>query len=189
MRRERGDRLIDGGPVVGGEALGIGTGIRQDLVALIAALSGAQGAPCRPTEPAVALALQARQVEERGRGLSVRLSGLPRFALYSVNRLRDRARLTLIEQTVVALLLVPFACLELGVKPAGSVLVPVRAKARLDAPVWARHVGQNFQLAIDQQGQRRSLHPPCRPGSTFAAPAEAFREGPGRVHADQPVRA
>src|SRR5690606_7660678 len=109
--------------VVVRQAARVGAGIGEELVHLVEALGGRERAAGGPAEAADRLALEAGQVEQRRRRLArglARLLGGPGAPLH---RLGDAPGSGLVEDPIVAGLLVA-ALRERGVEPGALVAVP-----------------------------------------------------------------
>jgi hypothetical protein len=184
---ERAQHVAHHAPVVRRQAARIGARIGEQLVRLVAALRRRQRAPRRPAEAAVALALQAGEVEERRRRLARRLARLAGGALAALRGAGDLAGARLVEEAIVAPLVVA-AGVEGRIEPGAHPRRALALEVPFEAPVGPRHVGQHLGFAVDQQREGRRLHAARRPGRLLAPALQALGEGAGGVHADQPVR-
>jgi hypothetical protein len=167
---------------------GIGPGIGEDLVALVAALGRVQDAARRPSEAPVALALETGEIEERGCGLPRRLASLSGRRRAARKLRHDGVGPRLLEDAILLGLGIIFGCAEGRVEPGARVGVALVLELADDAPVRTRHVGQDLELAPHQDCQRRRLDAPRRPGPALPTALETLGERPGGVHANEPVR-
>jgi len=181
------EHLVDRRAVVVRQAARIGARVGEDLVRLVTSLRGTERPARAPAEAAVALALQAREIEQRRRALA---RGLARFARERRTRARgrhDRVGARAIEDAVVFLLAV-VALAERRVEPLRGVGVIRRREGRRHAPERARYVREHLELLVDEQREGRRLHAARRPRARLLAALQALGERARRVHADQPVR-
>ena len=181
------EHLIHRLPIVAGQAAGVGAGIGEQLVDLVAALGCSQRAAGGPAEASVGIALEGREVEERGRGFAGGLARLPGDTGATPDGSHDGLRALLVEDPVILALIVVIG-LEVRVVPGPGVGAAVVVEARRDPPVGPGDVGEHAELPLHEQSEGGSLNAARGPGAPFLAALETLGEGPGGVHPDQPVR-
>ena len=166
------ERLAHRRAVVVRQAARGGTRVGQQLVPLVEALRGRERAPRRPAEAPVALALKTGEVEQRRRGFLRGLAGLLGAAGLARDARHDRLRARLVEDAVVARFLVG-ARLEIRVVPLTGVGRAGVLEARAHAPVGARLVRQDLELALDEHapGSASARAPPTTPSSPCGSSA------------------
>ena len=140
-----------------------------------------------PAETAVALALEAGEIEQRRRRLARRATGLPGGAGLTAHRGRDFLGPGLVEDAVFLEGLV-LAGLECRIEPRAGVAGAVVVEDGRHPPVRARNVRQNLEFLIDEHRERRSLHATRGPRGLLLAALEPLGERTRRVHSDHPVR-
>ena len=183
---EVADRLIDDFAIIVGQATRVGSRIGENLVALVTSLCGTQRSARRPTETAVPLSLQTRQIEERRRGFPGGFAGLFGDRGLAGDRSDDGRRAVFVEDPVVLEFRV-LARLEARIEPGPLIGGAVVIEVDEHLPIGARYVGENLELLVDQHREGRSLDTTRRPGGLFLAALEALGERARRVHSDHPI--
>ncbi len=184
-------RLPHRAQVVLGQRARVRTRVGQHLVLFVQALRQRQRRLGRKAKAPIGLALQTGQVVQQAAGLGAGLGFLRHLAAAPLHGGRDGTGARLLPQALGARLRVGAVALRLAegwVEPAPGVGPGGSGKGGVYLPVVTRLEAPDLLFALDDDGQRRCLHPPHRGEEKTAIARIERRHGARAVDADQPVR-
>mmetsp|Transcript_3271 Transcript_3271/g.11449 ORF Transcript_3271/g.11449 Transcript_3271/m.11449 type:complete len:1068 (-) Transcript_3271:367-3570(-) len=186
LARDHLGRLLGHGQVVLGQEARVGPRVGQHLVLFVQRLRDGQRRLGREAEARVGLALQRGQVVERAATGGAGLAFLGDVSGLAEHGLGDLVGLGRVPQPVGAALGI-VVLLPGRVEPLALVLAGLRIEVGAQLPVVAGDVLADLLLALDDDGQRRRLHPADRGQEEAAVARVEGRHRPRAVDADQPI--
>ena len=154
--------VFDGGQVVLGQVLGVGTRVGQGFVALVQALRQREGGFRREAKAAVGLALQGGQVEQAWAAFAAGFALLGDGRALLAHRVGNRLRFAQRPDTVFLDFFVVGMGFVAWVEPFAAVSTCGRSETGVDFPVVAADEFADQFFALDHHAQGGGLHPTHR---------------------------